>query len=127
MREAMREGKTWIGAWYRGQSRKKIFLAQAPWVEDGEEWSAYFRKIKETKKEAMTSPVDGAEVEHQSIEGILEMVVAFYQKLYAAQPGDPRAMQDCLQRLTQVLREDEGQKLVEEWMLEEVSTMLCSF
>ncbi|KYO47926.1 hypothetical protein Y1Q_0010067 [Alligator mississippiensis] len=66
-------------------------------------------------------------MEHWTDARMLEMAAAFYWELYMARPEDPGAMQDCLQRLTRVLREDEGQRLVEEWTLEEVNMTLCSF
>lgn len=41
-------------------------------------------------------------------------------------PEDLGTMQDCLQELTWALRSNEDQKLVEEWMLQEITKTLHS-
>ncbi|KYO26948.1 hypothetical protein Y1Q_0019361 [Alligator mississippiensis] len=75
----------------------------------------------------MSGLVDGAEMEHQLSKGMQEMEAAFYWDLYTAIPEVLGAMQECIQKFSWVLGEDEGQKLEEEWMTEEINTTLCSF
>ncbi|KYO31952.1 hypothetical protein Y1Q_0012180 [Alligator mississippiensis] len=91
-------------------------------MEEGEEWSAYFSRLKN-----MTRLRDGVGLEHRSKERMLEVVATFYLELYAAHLEEPEAMQQCLQELTWTLAEDEQQKLEEEWMLEEAERTLFNF
>lgn len=72
---------------------------QAPWVEEGEKWSAYFGRLKKTRRETMTTLVDGVSVSHWLNKGMLETTATFYREMYTACPEDPKAMQRCLQKL----------------------------
>ncbi|KYO19944.1 hypothetical protein Y1Q_0021879 [Alligator mississippiensis] len=93
VREAMGEVKAQLGTWYWEEARKKIFQARTPWVE---EWSDYFSRLKKSKEEVMMYLKDRQGVEHQSKDGMLATVAAFYWELYAEKLVDPEVMQLCL-------------------------------
>lgn len=62
--EAMWEVKTQI------EARKKFFMAQAPEVEEGKEWFAYFSRLMKIKRKAMNSLV-GVGVQNKLNKGML--------------------------------------------------------
>ncbi|KYO44040.1 hypothetical protein Y1Q_0023044 [Alligator mississippiensis] len=96
MREAMQEVKAQLGSWYQEEARKEIFQARAPWVEEGEEQSAYFSKLKKSKEEVMMCLNNEEGVEHWLKDGMLATAAAFYWDLYTEKSVDPEGMQLCL-------------------------------